>query len=315
MKLLIIALILWITNAFSVNKEITSYSFEKLAKDVYIIHGPAEEPSVENKGFMNNPGLIVAKKGLIIIDPGATYQTGKMVVREAKKISNKDIIAIFNTHVHGDHWLGNGAIKEAFPKVKIYGHKKMIQRAKDSEAEVWLKILSNSTKGLSDDTKAVIPTLPIKHLDIIMAGGDKFIIHSPFAKTHTNTDIMIEHIKTKTIFMGDNDFIDRIGRFDSTSSMINNLKIFDYVQKKKMKYFVPGHGRSGDFNSAAKPFRDYLQIVYEEAKRAYDDDLEAFEVKNTAIKRLSKYHKWQGFDDKIGKQLSTMKLEIEALDF
>ena len=313
-KILIYILLFMSNNLYAkAEKSSFAYSFDKLTKNVYIMHGPAEEPNVKNKGFMNNPGLIVAKNGLIVIDPGGTYQTGKMVIKEIKKISNKKIVAVFNTHVHGDHWLGNGAIKEAFPNVKIYGHTLMITRAKESEAKLWLKVMSDATKGLSNDTKAVIPKNPVKHLDVIMAGGDKFIIHSPFANTHTNTDIMIEHKKTKTIFMGDNNFVSRVGRFDNTANMINNLKVFEYV--KNMKYFVPGHGQSGDFKSSAKPFRDYLQIIYEEAKIAYDEDLEAFEIKKKVIKRLHNYHTWQGFEEQVGKQLGIMKLELEALDF
>jgi glyoxylase-like metal-dependent hydrolase (beta-lactamase superfamily II) len=37
----------------------------------------------------------------------------------AEKITNKPIVAVFNTHVHGDHWLGNQAIVERYPAVKI----------------------------------------------------------------------------------------------------------------------------------------------------------------------------------------------------
>ena len=31
---------------------------------------------------------------------------------------------MFNTHVHGDHWLGNDAIRKDYPKAKIYAHPK-----------------------------------------------------------------------------------------------------------------------------------------------------------------------------------------------
>jgi glyoxylase-like metal-dependent hydrolase (beta-lactamase superfamily II) len=42
-------------------------------------------------------------------------------------ISNN--INIFNTHVHGDHWLGNQAIVERYPAVKIYAHPNMIEHS------------------------------------------------------------------------------------------------------------------------------------------------------------------------------------------
>jgi hypothetical protein len=42
--------------------------FEKIADNVYVMHGPLDEPNAKNRGFMNNPGLIVGKNGAIIID-------------------------------------------------------------------------------------------------------------------------------------------------------------------------------------------------------------------------------------------------------
>jgi hypothetical protein len=35
--------------------------FEKIADNVYVMHGPLDEPNAKNRGFMNNPGLIVGK--------------------------------------------------------------------------------------------------------------------------------------------------------------------------------------------------------------------------------------------------------------
>jgi ribonuclease BN (tRNA processing enzyme) len=53
----------------------------------------------------------------------------------AEKITNKPIVAVFNTHVHGDHWLGNQAIVERYPAVKIYAHPNMIEQANRLIAE------------------------------------------------------------------------------------------------------------------------------------------------------------------------------------
>lgn len=295
--------------------KISGYKFEKLTKDVYVIHGPIEEPNVKNQGFMNNPALIVAKKGLIIVDPGGTYQTGKMVLREVKKISNKKIVAVFNTHVHGDHWLGNQAIKEAYPNVKIYANKSMIRQAKAGLGKAWLNIMNRSTRGISKDTKIVFPNNTVKHLQHIMAGGDEFIIHNPLPNAHTNTDIVLEHKRSQTIFMGDNAFYLRLGRFDGTSSMINNIKLINYIAKLNKKYFVPGHGKSGDFKSSMKPFLTYLNMIYAEAKKAYDDDVEIFEIKSKLSKKFHNYHSWAGYEEKFGVDLAKMKSEIEALDF
>jgi hypothetical protein len=46
---------------------------------------------------MNNPGLVVGKNGAIIIDPGSAYGVGKNVMIAVEKITNKPIVAVFNT--------------------------------------------------------------------------------------------------------------------------------------------------------------------------------------------------------------------------
>jgi hypothetical protein len=44
----------------------------------------------------------------------------------------------------------------------------------------------------------------------VVISGEFFIT----GVAHTNTDLMIEHIKTKTLFMGDNGLVHRHGRFE-----------------------------------------------------------------------------------------------------
>lgn len=291
------------------------YQFDKLTTGIYIIHGPLTEPSVQNHGFMNNPGMIIGADGVIVIDPGSTYQVGKNVIAEIKKITDKPIVAAFNTHVHGDHWLGNQAIIEAYPNAKIYAHPAMIAQAKDGEGERWINVMDSSTEGLSHGTIAVYPTDSTTHLQEIFAGGETFRIHNDTTGVaHTNTDIMIEHMGSKTLFLGDNVLIHRFGRFDSTSDMHGNIKVLQYAIDLKLNHYVPGHGPSGNSNAAVKPFLDYLLIIQDETKKGYEEDLADYEIKPFADKRLADYRDWHGYDDQLGKHINKMLLEIEALE-
>jgi len=95
-----------LTHAWTIDG-LGDYKFEPLNQQAYIMHGPLGEPNPQNYGFMNNPGMIIGADGVIVIDPGGTYQVGLNVIEEIKKLTNKPIVAAFNTHVHGDHWLGN----------------------------------------------------------------------------------------------------------------------------------------------------------------------------------------------------------------
>ncbi|MBA5249836.1 MAG: MBL fold metallo-hydrolase [Gammaproteobacteria bacterium] len=291
------------------------YKFDKIADNVYVMHGPLDEPNPENKGFMNNPGLVIGASGVIVVDPGGTYQVGKNVIENIEAITDKPIVAVFNTHVHGDHWLGNQAIVERYPNVKIYAHKNMIAQAKDSEGERWVALMSDLTEGASNGTIPTYPTHVTKNLQIIDAGGERFKIHHDITGVaHTNTDIMVEHIRSKTLFLGDNGLLHRQGRFDATSDMHGNIKVLEYAIDLGLDYYVPGHGATGNAETAVLPFLNYLRIVRDEVKKGYADDLADYEIKPIANKKLIAYHDWHGYESNVGKHIGKMFLEIETRD-
>lgn len=291
------------------------YKFEKITNNVFIIHGPLSEPNELNQGFMNNPGLIVGKNGLIVVDPGGTYPVGKKVITEIEKISNLPIVGIFNTHIHGDHWLGNQAILEKYPSVKIYSHPNMLTRLKSGDGEVWLDIMDKSTKGKSVGTKVTYPTNTIQNLEEIIIAGEIFIIHAPTISAHTNTDIVIEHKQSGTIFMGDNLFLNRLGMFDESSDIHNNIQVLKYVKNLNAKNYVPGHGKTGNYKITVAPFLKYLEIIKSESMLAYENDLQGYQIKESVVKKLNKYHNWSRFEETIGTHLIKMITEVEERDF
>jgi glyoxylase-like metal-dependent hydrolase (beta-lactamase superfamily II) len=292
-----------------------NYKFDPLNEKVYVMHGPLDEPNMQNYGFMNNPAIVIGDTGLIVIDPGSTYFVGKKVLEEIEKITTKPVLAVFNTHVHGDHWLGNQAIIERYPHAKIYAHPNMIARAKASEGENWINVMNNLTQGLSAGTIATYPTDATQHLQEITIAGETFKIHNDIsAVAHTNTDIMIEHVDSKTLFLGDNDFVNRMGRFDATSNMHGNIKTLAYAIMLGLDYYVPGHGLSGDANEAVRPFLDYLLTVQSVVKKGYAQDLADYEIKPFADRKLAAYHHWSGYEAQLGKHINKMLMEIEELD-
>ena len=302
-----------ITNAWVVNG--VDYKFEQLNSQVYAIHGPLDGPSVENYGFINNPAFIESDNGLILIDPGSSKFVGDNILDEIKTVSSKPIIAVINTHVHGDHWLGNHAIKDKYPNAKFYAHMNMIREAEYGEAERWTVFYNELTAGKSAATIAVIPGYSITHEDVLNIDGQTLVIHSPVPSAHSSSDIMIEHKNSKTLFTGDNSLHHRMGRFDGSSNMIDNIKILNYAKSLDVEIIVLGHGQSGSIETAIDPYLNYLLVIKQEAEKGYEEDLADYEIKPIAIKQLKDYVSWHGFEDQVGVHINKMLLEIEALDF
>ncbi|ALE52570.1 hypothetical protein SP60_04685 [Candidatus Thioglobus autotrophicus] len=293
--------------------DVGDFKFEKLNKQVHVIHGPIASPSELNHGFMNNPAFIEGDNGLIIIDPGSSKFVGDNILNEIEKISSKPVVAVINTHVHGDHWLANHSIKDKYPNAKFYAHMNMIREAEYGEAQRWIKVYSDITSK-AKGTIAVIPTYSISHKDTLNIEGQKLVIHSPLPSSHSSSDIMIEHVNSKTLFTGDNAFTDRMGRFDGQSNMLDNIKILDYAKNLTIDTYVPGHGYSGNVTQAIDPYLNYLKVIEQESRKGFEEDLADYEIKPFANNHLANYRDWSGYDEQLGKHINKMLLEIEALD-
>jgi glyoxylase-like metal-dependent hydrolase (beta-lactamase superfamily II) len=292
-----------------------AFKFEKVNGNVYVMHGPVVEPNKENEGFMNNPAIIEGKTGLIIVDPGGNYNVGKKILAQIEKVSKKPVLAVFNTHKHGDHWFANKAIVEKYPHVTIYAHEHMIKVAKEGEADKWYGILDRMTEGNLDGTKAfAYPTKALKMGDKVEVEGETFVVRHPKV-AHTDTDLLIEHVNSKTLFLGDNVMRGRLGAFDSSSSLLANITLLEEVKSKKaLTLYVPGHGRSGKRDETIDPYLNYLKIVKEEVAKAYEDDKQAYEVKDKVLERLKTYKDWDAIDHVLGKHMSKAYAEIEMSD-
>jgi len=290
------------------------YAFEAISEKVHVMHGPLTEPTPGNLGFMNNPGMIESANGVIIIDPGSTKQVGEQVLAEVRKITNKPVLAIFNTHIHGDHWLGNQAFRQAFPKVKIYGHPKMIERAKGNDGLSWVEIMNTLTKGLSKGTTVIAPDHPLKGGATVKIDGETFRAHH-LSNAHTNSDIMVEHVESKTLFLGDNGFQKRMGRFEESGDMHGNIKALQYARDLKMTTYVPGHGKSGPADQALIPFLSYLEKLRDGVTKGYRAEKEGHEIKKDIEAQFNDYKSWSGFDSNFGRHINKMYLEVEALEF
>lgn len=285
---------------------------EPVAPGVYVIHGPKELPSPANQGFMNNPGFIVGDMGVVVIDPGSSVQVGEMVLGQIEKITDKPVIAVFNSHIHGDHWLGNQAIRAKYPDVPIYAHERIPPKVAAGAGKEWVDLMKSMTEGATVGTQVVSADQTVNDGDEIEIDGLTYVIlHHD--KAHTDTDIMV-HVKEKgVIFLGDNAGHERILRLHG-GSFPGNIEALDRAMAIDAEVFIPGHGPTGG-SEVAQRYRDYLHNVYAMAKQGVDEGLSDFEIRPLLMPKLEPWKDWAGFDTELGPHISTSFLEAEAAAF
>ena len=286
---------------------IRNYPVDKVAPDTYVIHGPLGEPSVANQGFMNNPAWIIAGDQVIVIDPGSSVQAGRRVVQLIKKTTRLPVTTVFTTHIHGDHWLGNQAILEAWPKATLIAHPDMIARAKAEDGQNWVAMMSRLTRGFTDGTQAVIPTQATSDGMTSKIGTRTFKIHSS-NDAHSKTDIMIE-VDNGVLFTGDNVLNKRVARMDD-GTYAGTIKAIDRAIALPTKIIVPGHGKTAGPEILAAQ-KAYLKTLFDAVKVEYDKGKSDFEMKPAVAKKLAAFKHWQNFDVSLGKLISLAVLEIE----
>jgi glyoxylase-like metal-dependent hydrolase (beta-lactamase superfamily II) len=290
------------------NDTVRPYSPDKVAADVWVIHGPQGLPSVENQSFMNNPAWIVTRDGVVVVDPGSSVQVGRMVVAQIRETTKLPVTHVFNTHVHGDHWLGNHAIADAWPRATMIAHPDMIRRAKEGADKLWLQIMSDMTKGYTDGTRPEIPTVEAADGQEFRIGGKTFRIHSSI-HGHSKTDLMIELVEDRILFTGDN-VLNRQVMNMRDASFKGVMQETDRALALDARVYVPGHGRTGGRDFVAEQ-KVWFGILVPEVRRLYDEGKSDYEMKPVIAEKLKAYGNWAEWDTNLGQQISLAILEIE----
>ena len=242
----------------------------KIGTDTYVIeHGPHDADPKVSHGFHNNPGFVVTDSGVVVIDTGSSVEIGKMILRKIAGVTSKPITHIFTTHFHGDHWLANQALVEAYPDARTIAHPKLIALLKSGEDKFWL---DRYAERLGDDftgTKAVIPATPAENREYKI-GGVTFQVML-FDKAHTPTDLMVHVVDDGVLFTGDiinNKHFSFMGH--------GNFKgAYEATQKAlaiNPETVVVGHGRSGKIELVkefAHIYQTLLTVVVKHMRRAW----------------------------------------------
>jgi len=292
--------------------KIRDYPLDKVAPHVYVIHGPRTTPNPQNQGFMNNPGFVVTADSVVVVDPGSSVQAGRLLVDKIRSITGKPVRHVLATHVHGDHWLGNQAIAEAWPDAVFYAHPAMIEKANAGAAQQWVETMEKLSGGFTRGTVALVPDHVVGDGGSWTIGGIRFRFYAPPA-AHSGTDVMIEVVEDSLLFTGDNVLYLRLPRM-SDGSFKGNIAACDVAIGIGAKVYVPGHGPTGGVERVTA-FRDYLATLYAEVERLYEEDMEAFEMKPLVIDKLAAWHDWSGFDEQVGKHVGQALLEVESNAF
>lgn len=301
-------------NEVKLPSNLSEVSLARISEQIYILHGIQAMPDRNNAGMISNTGIILTKAGVVVVDSGGSYAIGRLIVKKIKELTTKPVIAVFNSHVHGDHWLGNSAIREAFPKVRIYAHKKAIQRLQDGEAQSWRDIIDRMVGDSTSGPENVVPDAELEGGEVINFGKTELKVHHT-GHAHTDSDIMLEATGQRLLFTGD---VVEYGRLVSSDvpqdfDAKGQIKAIKYILALPVDIYVPGHGETGGREIPEAALR-FLQILYDSVKRHYEAGLADYQMKDKVVADLSEFSGWFNFDQ-VGKMISFVFQQVEKSAF
>ena len=76
-------------------------------------------PSALDLWTSSNTVVVVNDSDVVVFDSNARASTSRIVIADIRRITNKPVRVLINSHWHMDHWLGNAAYADAFPGLQI----------------------------------------------------------------------------------------------------------------------------------------------------------------------------------------------------
>jgi cyclase len=224
----------------------------------------------------SNSTIIVGGDSVIVVDTQTTLTATREVLKQIRKVTDKPVRYVINTHWHGDHVQGNQVYRAEFPDVQFIGQtntredmeKRTAAELKDSveklpeQIERYKQMLA-SGKGpngaaLTDDqrktvemrvnlfsaqlpdlekTQIVLPDITFDHSITLYQGARE--IRLMYFAGHTRGDAVVYLPAEKILVTGD--LLDDMPYTGdgSPKALVATLR---ELRKLDFEYVIPGHG-------------------------------------------------------------------------
>ena len=249
----------------------------RIADNVYSYVG--EKDASPAHSFAANAGIVIGRDGILVVDTLISAKEGERFLADIRKVSDKPIKYVVNTHTHLDHAFGNCVF--ARQGAVIISHE--ADRALlEKMGEATLKGIANY--GLKPEdmvgTEIAYPTLTFSERMTIDLGGEKVELIRT-APSHTAGSVVVYLPAKKLLFAGDVLFTD-FHPYMGDGDIPGWTRTIDTLLAMDVERIVPGHGPL----STKKDLRDmrgYLLLfdakARELAAKSQDADAIAAELK------------------------------------
>lgn len=284
----------------------------QIGAHTWIIEAPDVFVTPSNRGFMVNVTFVTTPAGVVIIDSGASLQIGEMAIRMLREVTDQPVVAIFVTHHHGDHWLGNHAFVNAFgDDLPIYAHPYAKTAIEGVQGRQWAALMERWTEGATLGTRIVPPNRTCDHGDVFDFSGVHIRVHH-HGVAHTPGDCCYEIVEDRITHLGDVAMDRRIANMNDGSFPGSVETLRRVAADTQSTLWIPGHGTP---SADVLPWNLELFEAFSEHALAVAEDfgtVEALQERLLADPRIaSKVHETRGWNANFGRYASLALVEAE----
>ncbi len=249
---------------------------------------------------LTNSGIIIGDDSVLVIDSLRMPSFARSLMEDVRKLTDKPVKYVIDTHSHWDHSWGN----QEFPEAAIIGHENCYSEMVDVEwNEEWKNKILSSGDAWSDEANVVTITPPeITYQDSMrIYFGGREIILKYLGKAHTSGDTFIHLPKERIVLTGD---VAQDGGVPYLGDSYPDewLDTDDRMAELPVDRFVSGHGPVGDIN-ALKTARDFIHSLVGNMKGAIADGKDSKTASDSVLTELQgQYGNWRSFD-RLGESL------------
>ena len=266
-------------------------SFKEIQPGIYVHQGEHLDVDHGYHGDICNIGFIIGDQSVAVIDTGGSLKIGRQLLKAIREKTSLPISYVINTHVHLDHIYGNAAFINENPI--FVGHSEL-PKAMLLRKEFYETTNQNFLNIPPEESIQIPPSLLIsinkpQEIDL----GNRKLRFEAFPSAHTNNDLIVVDINTKTAWLADLMFTERTPSMDGDiHGWINAL---EKIEKSNYEVIIPGHGTPPtNNNKAIRKIKSYLELLRNEIRQAIDDGMDLQDALDTIAR--SEKNKWELFD-------------------
>jgi glyoxylase-like metal-dependent hydrolase (beta-lactamase superfamily II) len=223
----------------------------KVSEHVYVILD-------DNVGFIPNVGIVVGDKATLIIDTGMGDRNGRIVLDEARKVSDNTEFYLTATHFHPEHDLGANGFPPNARMLRWRGQ----QLEADEDGATTVERFKSFSPGVAELLNGVTfrPADVLFDDDITVDLGGVHVRIFGVGPNHTRGDTSFYVVEDRVLFTGDTAmsvFPAVSGPSGSLTKWVENLREYESLQPATV---VPAHGKLIDV-AGLRRYRAYLTAV------------------------------------------------------